>query len=121
MQRETTVGLGIDERLRTRFGAIALALLTLAAVIFAFLNFRQSSRFISPSDGAAWVDTNHGVVALHVVPDGPAERAGIRQGDQVRRVSSTPIYRSTDITRVIWHAGPWSELAYQILRDGEPL
>jgi len=52
------VGLGMDERLETKFGAIILALLTLAAVVFAFLNFQQSSRFISPTDGATWIDSD---------------------------------------------------------------
>lgn len=111
----------MDERLRTRFGALALALLTLAAVVFAFLNFQQSSRFISPTDGAAWIDTDHGVAALHVVPGGPADRAGIQQGDRVETVRGTPIHRVIDITRAIWHAGPWSEISYQIVRGNESL
>ena len=111
----------MNEQLRTRLGAALLALLTLAAVIFAVLNFQQRSRFISPDDGVTWIDSDHGVVALHVVPGGPADRAGIRQGDQVQTVRGTPINRATDVTRVIWHAGPWSEVRYQILRSGEPL
>ena len=115
------VGLGMDDRLRTRLGAIILALLTLASVACAFLNFEQSSRFISPTDGATWIDTDHGVVALHVMPGGPADRAGIEQGDRLETVRGTRINRATDVTRVIWHAGPWSEVAYQIVRNDEPL
>jgi PAS domain S-box-containing protein len=111
----------MDERLRTRFGAITLALLTLAAVVFAFLNFQQSSRFISPTDGATWIDTDHGVVALHVMPGGPADRAGIEQGDRVETVRGTAIERATDVTRVIWHAGPWSEINYQVVRGDDRL
>src|SRR5215472_114168 len=110
----------MEERLRTKLGAVILALATLAAVIFAFLNFRQSSRFVSPSDGVTWIDSDHGVVALHVVPDGPADRAGIQRGDQVRTVRGSPIYRATDVTRVIWHLGPWAEVRYQIARDDQP-
>ena len=39
-----------------RLGAVVLALLTLAAVIFAVLNFQQRSRFIQPDDGVTWMD-----------------------------------------------------------------
>jgi two-component system, NtrC family, sensor kinase len=111
----------MNERLRARLGAVILALVTLAAVIFAVLNFQQRSRFISPTDGATWVDSDHGVVALHVVPGGPADRAGIREGDRAGTVRGTPIYRATDVTRVLWHAGPWVEIHYRILRRDEPL
>ncbi|HXX19680.1 MAG TPA: ATP-binding protein [Candidatus Acidoferrum sp.] len=111
----------MNEHLRTRLGAVTLALLTLAAVIFAAKNFQQRSRFISPDDGVTWIDSDQGVVALHVVPGGPADRAGIHSGDYVQSVHGVPIHRATDVTRVIWHAGPWAEVRYQILRDGAPL
>ncbi len=111
----------MNEQLRTRLGAVLLALLTLAAVVFAVINFQQRSRFVSPDDGVTWIDSDRGVVALHVVPGGPADRAGLRQGDQVQSVRNTPIYRATDVNRVIWHAGPWSEVSYQIRRNGESL
>jgi len=109
----------MNDQLRTRLGAVILALVTLTAVIFAVLNFQQRSRFISPSDGVTWIDSEQGVVALHVVPGGPADRAGIHEGDRVRAVNGRPIYRPTDVTRVVWHAGPWAEVRYQIVRkDG---
>ncbi|HXW62982.1 MAG TPA: ATP-binding protein [Candidatus Acidoferrales bacterium] len=111
----------MNEQLRTRLGAIVLALVTLTAVIFAFLNFQQRSRFISPSDGATWIDSEHGVLALHVVPGGPADRAGIRQGDRAESVGGRPIHRATDVTRILWHAGPWVEVRYRITRNDEPL
>ena len=59
-----------------RLGAVLLALLTLSAIIFAFLNFQQRSRFVLPDDGVTWLDTQQGVVAWHVVPDSPASKAG---------------------------------------------
>jgi len=111
----------MNEHLRTRLGAVTLALLTLAAVIFAAKNFQQRSRFISPDDGVTWIDSDQGVVALHVVPGGPADRAGIRQGDYLQSIRATPVRRATDVNRIIWHAGPWAEVRYQILRDGAPL
>jgi two-component system, NtrC family, sensor kinase len=104
-----------------RLGAVVLALLTLAAVIFSVLNFQQRSRFVQPDDGVTWVDTSQpqGVTALHVVPGSPADRAGIRQGDNVESIRGVSIERATDVTRVLWRLGPWSEVHYQIRRNGE--
>jgi two-component system NtrC family sensor kinase len=106
-----------------RLGAVVLALLTLAAVIFSVLNFQQRSRFIQPDDGVTWVDVAQpaGVVALHIVPSSPADRAGIRQGDYVESVHGVAVQRATDVTRIIWRSGPWSEVRYQIRRNGEVL
>ena len=111
----------MNSYLQTRLGAVTLALLTLAAIIFAVLNFQQRSRFILPDDGVTWMDTSSGVVAWHVVPRGPAGRVGLREGDALETIRGVPIRRATDVTRLLWHAGPWAELHYGILRDGEPL
>jgi len=102
-----------------RLGAVTLALLTLAEVIFAVLNFQQRSRFILPDDGVTWMDSPQGVVAWHVVSGAPADRAGIKQGDTVQTVRGVAIHRATDVTKVLYRAGPWMELRYGILRDGE--
>jgi two-component system, NtrC family, sensor kinase len=111
----------MNEQLRTRLGAITLALLTLAAVVFAFLNFQQRSRFISADDGITWIDSDNGVAAMHVVPGGPGDRAGIQRGDILQSIGATPIRRAIDEKRVIWHAGPWSEIRYHVLRNDEAL
>jgi two-component system, NtrC family, sensor kinase len=109
----------MNDSLRMRLGAVALALLTLTAMVFAVLNFQQRSRFVSPDDGAAWMDAPQGVLALHVVADSPAAKAGIKPGDQVKMVHGAVIHRATDVTRVLWHVGPWVEVRYQIQRNGE--
>ncbi|MGD1211868.1 MAG: ATP-binding protein [Candidatus Acidiferrales bacterium] len=109
----------MNDQLRTRLGAVTLALLTLAAIIFAGLNFQQRSRFILPDDGVTWMDTADGVVAWHVVAGSPADRSGIKQGDYVQTVRGVTVRRATDVTRVLWHAGPWAEVRYGIRRSGE--
>ena len=50
----------MNKSLRIRLGAVVLALLTVAAIVFAVLNFQQRSRFIVPDDGVTWVDTTNG-------------------------------------------------------------
>ena len=57
----------MNDSLRMRLGAVILALLTLAAVVFAVLNFQQRSNFVLPDDGVTWMDSAQGVTAWHVV------------------------------------------------------
>jgi two-component system NtrC family sensor kinase len=109
----------MNDNMRMRLGAVVLALLTLAAVIFAVLNFQQRSRFILPDDGVTWMDSPQGVVAWHVVADSPAAKAGIKQGDLVESVRGMTIHRATDVTRVLFHVGPWTEIRYALRRGGE--
>ncbi|HXO06340.1 MAG TPA: ATP-binding protein [Candidatus Sulfotelmatobacter sp.] len=106
----------MNDSLRMRLGAVLLALLTLSAVVFALLNFQQRSRFVLPDDGVTWMDTPQGVVAWHVVADSPAARAGIKQSDTVESVRGVPIRTATDVTRVLFHVGPWAEVHYQMRR-----
>ena len=50
----------MKENLRVRVGAVVLALATLAAVTFAWLNFVQRSRYEEVDDGVAWSDAPQG-------------------------------------------------------------
>ncbi len=109
----------MNESLRMRLGAVILALLTVAAGIFAVLNLQQRSRFVVPDDGITWMDSPQGVVAWHVVADSPGSRAGIKQGDYVQSVRGLVIHRATDVARVLWRVGPWAEVRYGIRRNGE--
>ena len=106
----------MNDSLRMRLGAVLLALLTLSAVVFAVLNYQQRSRFVLPDDGVTWMDTSQGVAAWYVVADSPAARAGIKQSDTVESVRGVPIHTATDVTRVLFHVGPWAEVHYQMRR-----
>ena len=68
----------MKQNLRVSLGAVVLALATLAAVIFAVINFRQREAYEIPDDGVAWFDTSHGAEAWKLAPNSPAYRAGIR-------------------------------------------
>jgi two-component system NtrC family sensor kinase len=109
----------MKQSFRVSLGAVVLALATLAAVIFAILNFDQRSRFESPDDGVAWHDTDRGVVAWKVSQGGPAWRAGIRPGDRLTEISGQPINAALQITKRVWRAGLWSQLRYKVERAGE--
>src|SRR5580704_19314533 len=98
----------MNDSLRMRLGAVALALVTLAAVVFAFLNFEQRSRYVQSDDGVTWMDSTSGVTAWHVVPDSPGAKAGIKEGDVVEAVRAVPVHRSTDVTKVLFRVAPWT-------------
>src|SRR5271156_479584 len=109
----------MNDRLRLRLGAVTLALLTLAAVVFACLNFRQRTQYVTPDDGITWVNTASGVTAWYVAPGSSGERAGIQKGDFVQTVRATPIRSAIDVTKVLFHSGVWTEVKYQIRRGDE--
>lgn len=109
----------MNDSLQMRLRAVILALVTLAAMVFAVLNYQQRSRFVPPDDGATWIDAPQGVSALHVVDDSPAAKAGIKPGDYVQSIRGVAIHRATDVTRVLWRAGPWTEVRYEIRRNGK--
>ena len=75
----------MKQNLRVSLGAVVLALTTLAAVIFALLNFDQRNRFEVVSDGVAWLETDQGIQARQIAPNSPATRAGIREALCARR------------------------------------
>ncbi len=96
-----------------------LALATLAAVIFALINFDQRSRFEVVYDGVTWLDTDHGIQASQVSPNSPATRAGIRPGDTLLNFNSAPITRAAEVARRLERAGLWTQVRYKLSRGGE--
>ena len=96
-----------------------LALATLAAVIFAWLNFVQRSRYDMVDDGVAWSDSPSGIEAWKVAPDSPASEAGIRSGDILLAINDAPVPNASHVARRLFRAGLWTQLRYKISRNGE--
>jgi two-component system NtrC family sensor kinase len=109
----------MKESLRVSVGAVVLALATLAAVIFAWLNFVQRSRYDMVDDGVAWSDSPSGIEAWKVVPDSPASEAGIRAGDILLAINDAPVPNASHVARRLFRAGLWTQLRYKISRNGE--
>lgn len=103
-----------------RFAALALALLTVAAVLFGALNFEQRRKYQTPDDGVTWRDTMDGVQALAVDQAGPGQRAGIKPGDYVRAVNNVEVRRATQVTRQLFRSGVWSRATYRLERNRVP-
>ena len=110
----------MNNSLQSRFTAVLLAILSLAAVVFGVLNYRQRSTVQIPDDGVVWLDSASGVQAWRVQPGSPAAKAGIQPGDVVESVQGVAVHRATHVTQQLWRAGVWSRVTYRLLRNGEP-
>src|SRR6267142_1300687 len=109
----------MKQSLRVSLGAVVLALATLAAMIFALLNFDQRARYELAYDGVAWLDTDHGVQAKQVSPNSPATRAGIHPNDVLLSINGAHVTRATEVARRLDRAGLWTQVRYKLSRNGE--
>src|SRR6201993_4619140 len=109
----------MKENLRVRVGAVVLALATLAAVIFAWLNFVQRSRYDIVDDGVAWTDSSNGIEAWKVAANSPGSMAGIRTGDVLLAINDAPVPSAAHVARRLYRAGLWTQLRYKLSRNGE--
>jgi PAS domain S-box-containing protein len=114
--------------LKSQFLGALLVVLTLAIVICAGLNYQLQSRYHLPDDGVTWMDEREAggshVTAVFVEPGGPAELAGIRRGDVLRRIApventaGTVVHEASDVARILWEAGVWGKANYTLDRNG---
>jgi len=104
--------------LKFQFWLALLVVLTGAALVAAWLNLQQQARFRLPEDGVIWVDRAAGVQALHVVPGGQADKAGLKPGDVLLRINGAPVDEAADVARVLVGLGPWKRTSYTVRRQG---
>jgi len=102
-----------------RFTTILLTVLSAALVLLAVINFEQRRFYQLPDDGASWVDAAQGVTAWLVDRDGPAARAGVREGDHLESINGAPVRHWVDASQAIFSAGVWSKVTYQLVRQGQ--
>jgi S1-C subfamily serine protease len=69
--------------------------------------------------GAFSAESNGEVVVMSVSEDGPADRAGMRQGDVISDVRDSEVEGLSDFYRKLWASGPaGAEVPMRIVRDG---
>ena len=101
-----------------RIAAIVLAVLTLAAVILASINYSHENEFQLPTDGVWWAESSGGLVAQKVLSGGPGERAGIEAGDLLIAVNEHNTPRIASLQRQIFSTGIYSKATYTVARSG---
>jgi hypothetical protein len=104
------------QELKFQLSTALLTVLTLAAAIGAVVNYEHKFRL--PDDGVLWSDRAQGVTAVRVIQDGPAERAGIREGDVLRSIQGVAISRADDVPKTLAAIGAWGKAAYDLGRGG---
>src|ERR1700744_3686164 len=108
----------MQKSISTRLTVVSLALLTLAAVIFASLNLVKDAQFQKPTDGIWWMEAHGGLEAQRVPADSPGERAGIKPGDILLAAGDQPTPRLASLARQWFRTGIWRSLDYSLLRSG---
>ncbi len=106
------------QELRFQLSTALLTVITIAAAIAAGVNYELNHKFRLPDDGVVWADRADGVVAAKVVPDGPADRAGIRTGDVLVSIQSGSILHADDVPRTLAAIGAWGKAVYDLGRSG---
>lgn len=61
-----------------------------------------------------------GVIVGDVMPDSPAEKAGLKRGDIVKSLNGKPIENAHMLSRSVAALGPESTAALDVVRDGKP-
>ena len=102
---------------QTRVLAVALAVATVAACVFAILNLRQELTFEVPTDGVWWMEAAGGLRAERVPEASPAERAGVRKGDLLLGVNEHATPRVSILQRELFRSGIWAHASYTIQRN----
>lgn len=97
---------------------MVLAVLTLAAVVFASINYTHENSFHLPTDGVWWTEAPGGLVAQKVLSGSPGDRAGIEPGDLLTGVNDNPTPRIGSLQRQIFDIGIYSKATYDIVRSG---
>src|SRR5579884_2283306 len=122
--RRNAGGRGTLKEFRKQFASALLVILTVAAVSCALINFQQQSKYHLPDDGVTWVERNTAegpaVVALRVAAGGPADNAGIRNGDVLTQIGPHGISKANQVPYALQNIGAWNTAEYRMLRRGRP-
>lgn len=67
------------------------------------------------------MESSEGVLVADVVPDSPAEEAGIMRGDIIKEINGVEVSSSVEVSKEIGLMTPNSKALIALIRKGEPL
>ena len=111
----------MDKNLQNRFTAVLLGLLTVAAIVYAVINFQKEREAQIPDDGVWWVENNGALAADRVATDGPGDKAGIKQNDRLVAIGQRPVTDDATRMRLLFRVGVWSKATYSLVRNSVPV
>ena len=106
------------QELKFQLSTAILTILTIAATASAIINFQQQHKFRLADDGAVWVDRGTRVEALHTDPDGPAAKAGLKNGDTLLKINGAATQKAIDVPQILAAVGAWNKAEYTASRQG---
>ncbi len=62
-----------------------------------------------------------GALVQNVTPGGPADKAGLKEGDVVRKINGKPVSDNIDLTTIVTNLSPGAPVTLDVLRDGKPM
>jgi S1-C subfamily serine protease len=102
-----------------------ITVVVLAVVFGAVGIMTASAQDTKPSEaGAVWLgvtvtDTDNGVTIRQVMPDSPADEAGLRRGDIIQAVDGTEVESAEKLIETIQAHAPGDEITLTVSRRGE--
>ncbi|MGO4884004.1 MAG: ATP-binding protein [Bryobacteraceae bacterium] len=106
------------QELKFQLSTAILTILTLAAAASAVINFEQQHKFRLADDGTVWVDRSGRVEALHIESDGPAAKAGLKDGDTLLSINGVKTAKAIDVPQILATVGSWNKADYTASRNG---
>jgi PAS domain S-box-containing protein len=107
--------------LQSRLWFVVIGLLSVAAMIFAWINFQKDRESFTPTDGVWWVESGDHLLAERVDPSSPGEKAGVKRSDVLVAVDGRNISNVGSLEQQLYRIGVWSKATYSLLRQGIPL
>ena len=104
--------------LQSRFVFVVIALLSVTAVVFAWINFQKDRTASSPTDGVWWAESGAHLQARRVDTNGPGEKAGVKVGDELVAMDGREITNIGSQVRQMYRAGVWTKTTYSLVRQG---
>jgi two-component system, NtrC family, sensor kinase len=103
---------------QSRFVAVLLFVLTVAAVVFAGFNFQKEKQWSEPVDGVWWVERGGYLVADRVDAAGQGAKAGIKSGDQLVSINGSDVRSTPAREQQLYATGVWHNASYTLVRNG---
>ena len=97
------------------FKVVATVLLTILMVSLGVLNLRDRTSWSDPSDGIFWEQSEAGLRALEVAPDGPGAQAGIRPGDILLSLDGRPVGNLGEYSALLYRTGQNGSILYGLM------
>jgi len=66
------------------------------------------------------IEGNEGLVVVEVVPDSPADEAGLHHGDVITRANGKAVTDPDELRQQVNQVGPGHKIKLSVLRDGKP-